>query len=102
MSSGLDVFDESPVASGAEAGLLSESHVHQHSGHRLLCRACKDFQRTKVELVSGAPPVLRITCKTCGSQTDFELRGTGVMPKPFSERIRKFALARAKQILKEV
>lgn len=100
MSSGLDVFDEAPVASGAESGMLSEGHVYQHSGHRLLCRTCNDFQRTKAELVADVtPPVLRITCKTCGTYSDFELRKMGVIPKLFSERVRRFSFSRAKQVL---
>ena len=96
----LDVFDDYPVVAGTAAGLLSERFIEKNSGHRLLCRECGEFRRTRAELIAS-PAALRITCKSCGAYSDFVPVAGELMPAAFAKRVRRFTFARFMEVLRE-
>jgi RNase P subunit RPR2 len=104
MSNGerVDIFDEYSAAKRTEEAFNPEIVV-ANSGHRLLCRTCRAFQRTSIEPVrrDDGHDVLRIKCKTCGASTDFVLRDdASLMPEPWAKRQAAFAKRRMREFLK--
>ncbi len=92
-----DILDDY-VTTPRMHGTLTPEYIYENSGHRLLCGNCKTFRRTSAEW-TGSDPMLRITCKTCGSYEDFVVTETGLIPKKFADLTRKFSMKRARQIL---
>ena len=87
-----------------ENGVITPEHVYENSGHRLLCWGCRDFQRASIDLVvADKVPFLRITCKTCKTSQEFDVRRDGsFMPKEFAVVFNRYAMRRARTFLRGV
>lgn len=104
MSNGetVDIFDEYSAAKRTEEAFNPEITV-ANSGHRLLCKECRAFQRASIDAVrrEDGHDVLRIRCKTCGAQTDFVLRDdASLMPEPWARQEMAFTKRRMRAFLK--
>jgi len=94
MTDVLDDYVESPRAHGG----LTPEYIYSNSGHRLLCKNCKKFQRTSADWVEG--PVLRITCKICKTYEDFVVTEDGLMPEWLKQNVKSFVMSRARKLLR--
>ncbi len=84
------------------AGPLTSEYIERHSGHRLWCRTCRQFERCKIEamVAESKGGFLRITCKACNTFSDFVQYQATFVPKWFADATKKFALVRAREFLR--
>ena len=100
---GGDVFDRFPTTRRGNV-IFDPKLVEETSGHKLLCKTCKTFRRTKIGIVhrEDGRDVLRLMCKTCETCTDYVARGDlGVVPEAWAKVVRRYAFKQARTILKE-
>jgi len=97
----VDTLDKFPRPRQTNVAFAPEAR-DASSGHKLLCRKCRSFQRHGIEAVhrEDGRDVVRVQCKTCKATIDYVLQETGLMPEPFANRVKQFAKRRALEILR--